>query len=69
LDLVLIDGDHAFPASFIDWYYTAEQVKLGGYVIVDDTNLDYWHNPAGLLENGTRTLGFGDRNREDLDIR
>lgn len=39
LDLVLIDGDHAFPAPFIDWYYTAERVKLGGYLIVDDTNL------------------------------
>ena len=22
-DLVLIDGDHAFPMPFIDWYYTA----------------------------------------------
>ena len=26
-DMVLIDGDHAFPAPFIDWYYTAEMVK------------------------------------------
>jgi hypothetical protein len=39
LDLVLIDGDHAFPAPFIDWYYTAERVRPGGYVIVDDTHL------------------------------
>jgi predicted O-methyltransferase YrrM len=39
LDMVLIDGDHAFPAPFIDWYYTADRLKCGGYVIVDDTQL------------------------------
>lgn len=39
LDLVLIDGDHAFPAPFIDWYYIAERVRQGGFVIVDDTQL------------------------------
>jgi hypothetical protein len=39
VDLVIIDGDHAFPAPFIDWYYTAERVELGGRVIVDDTQL------------------------------
>jgi predicted O-methyltransferase YrrM len=39
LDMVLIDGDHAFPAPFIDWYYTAERIKQGGCVIVDDTQL------------------------------
>lgn len=39
LDLVLIDGDHAFPSPFIDWYYTADRINKGGYVIVDDTQL------------------------------
>lgn len=39
LDVVLIDGDHAFPAPFIDWYYTAERVKCDGFLIVDDTQL------------------------------
>src|SRR5438309_4972331 len=29
LDLVLIDGQHAFPAPFIDWYYTARKLKIG----------------------------------------
>jgi hypothetical protein len=36
LDLVLIDGQHAFPAPFMDWYYTADQLRQGGLVVIDD---------------------------------
>jgi len=39
LDFILIDGDHAFPAPFIDWYYLADQLRVGGYVAVDDTQI------------------------------
>lgn len=39
LDLILIDGSHAFPIPFIDWYYTYEKLKLGGKMIIDDTQL------------------------------
>lgn len=39
LDLVLIDGQHAFPAPFIDWYYTARKLKIGGKLLVDDIQL------------------------------
>jgi len=39
LDLVLIDGRHAFPSPFIDWYYTVTHLKVGGIVIVDDTKI------------------------------
>jgi predicted O-methyltransferase YrrM len=39
LDVVLIDGDHAFPMPLIDWYYTAERVKEGGMMLVDDTQI------------------------------
>jgi hypothetical protein len=38
-DLVLIDGNHAFPAPFIDYYYAADKMKVGGVLIVDDTQL------------------------------
>ena len=37
LDLVLIDGRHGFPAPFIDFYYTADKLKLGGLLVIDDT--------------------------------
>ena len=39
LDLVLIDGAHAFPAPFVDWCYTSESLKIGGLMIVDDLQL------------------------------
>ena len=35
-DLVLIDGCHAFPSPFIDWYYLEPRLKVGGLLLVDD---------------------------------
>lgn len=39
LDLVLIDGCHAFPYPIIDWFYVAEAIQVGGLVVVDDTHI------------------------------
>ena len=39
LDLVLIDGWHALPAPFLDWFFTAKRLVINGYVLVDDTQL------------------------------
>jgi predicted O-methyltransferase YrrM len=39
LDLALIDGRHGFPAPFIDWYYIDGLLKIGGLLVVDDTQL------------------------------
>ncbi len=62
LDLVLIDGKHAFPVPFIDWFYTADRVKKGGYMIVDDTHLitgtilrDFLHKEIGRWELDYKT--------------
>ena len=39
LDVVLIDGRHAFPSPFVDWFYGADALKMGGWMVVDDTHL------------------------------
>jgi predicted O-methyltransferase YrrM len=39
LDLVLIDGGHGFPTPFVDWCYTAERLRVGGLLVIDDIHL------------------------------
>lgn len=39
LDLVLLDGKHAFPWPMVDWFYTADRLKQGGLMIVDDAQM------------------------------
>jgi len=39
LDIVLIDGGHAFPIPFIDWFYTSRHLEIGGLLVVDDIDL------------------------------
>jgi Methyltransferase domain len=38
-DLALIDGRHGFPAPFMDWFYMADRLKIGGLLIIDDLHI------------------------------
>jgi hypothetical protein len=39
LDCAFIDGKHAFPWPAIDYFFSAQLLKRGGLMILDDTNL------------------------------
>ena len=68
LDLVLIDGKHAFPWPILDWFFTAEQLRRGGLLILDDAELRsvgvlvefLIKDPRWSLEKsfGSKTLAF-----------
>ena len=39
LDLAIIDGGHGMPVPFVDWCYLAPRIKVGGVLLVDDTQI------------------------------
>ena len=39
LDIVFVDGKHAFPWPILDWYYTAERLKVDGLLLLDDSSM------------------------------
>lgn len=39
LDLVLLDGKHAFPFPMLDWYFTADRLARGGLMVIDDIQI------------------------------
>lgn len=38
-DFVLVDGCHGFPMPFMDWYFLSIGLKIGGYMVIDDTQI------------------------------
>lgn len=36
VDLVLIDGDHTFPATVVDFHYANMLLRIGGILLLDD---------------------------------
>lgn len=39
LDLVFLDGKHAFPWPIVDWFYTVDKLKKGGLIVIDDAHM------------------------------
>lgn len=39
LDMVFLDGKHAFPWPIVDWFYSADWIKQGGIMMVDDAQM------------------------------
>ena len=39
LEIALIDGSHSFPVAFIDYYYIGRNLRTGGVMVVDNTNI------------------------------
>jgi hypothetical protein len=39
LSLALIDGWHAFPGPFLDWFFVSRLLAVNGIVVVDDVQL------------------------------
>ena len=39
VDLVLVDGSHAFPLPVVDWLYAGSMLRAGGLLVVDDVEL------------------------------
>ena len=39
IDFALIDGRHAFPTPYIDWYYMSRLLIVNGLVMIDDTQI------------------------------
>lgn len=55
LDVVFIDGSHAYPQPVIDWYYGAGGLRRGGTVIFDDVQLPHVHQGVvSFLESDPR---------------
>ena len=37
-DFILIDGDHRFEATMLDFYYCDKLLRVGGIMVIDDTD-------------------------------
>jgi hypothetical protein len=75
LDLILLDGCHGFPTIFVEFYYAASALKLGGTLIVDDMHI-YTANliarfmqsdPGWKMDLVTHRVAFGIKISDTID--
>jgi Methyltransferase domain len=62
LDLAIVDGNHAFPAPFIDWFYLTKWLKPSGVLVVDDVELWTGAMLADFLDDEKGVWSRIDRN-------
>lgn len=79
LDFVLLDGKHAFPWPMVDWFFTADRLKRGGLMLLDDAQVrsvavlaeflsaDPGWQPVRDLSGG-KTLAFEKTRDKALDV-
>jgi hypothetical protein len=74
----LLDGKHAFPWPMVDWFYTAEKLRLGGIMLIDDVAMksvsilaDFMRVDPGwelLRDFSGKTLAFRKTRRSTHDV-
>jgi hypothetical protein len=78
LDLVLLDGKHAFPWPMVDWFFTADSIRRGGLLLLDDAQMrsvavlsEFLSADPGwqLIRNFSgRTIAFRKTRNKVLDV-
>jgi predicted O-methyltransferase YrrM len=78
LNLVLIDGKHAFPWPMVDWFFTADRLKRDGLMLLDDAQIRSVAFLVGFLRAdpgwrfvrsfGRKTLAFQKVRDKVLDV-
>jgi hypothetical protein len=63
LDLVVIDGGHAYPFPQVDWYFTARRLVVGGTLVVDDVQLPAPYDLLRFLDRDPRWLRLAGTHR------
>jgi Methyltransferase domain len=74
-DLILIDGCHGFPSIFVDFYYAAKLLKIGGDLIIDDMHIYTCQLAARFIQSDpgwkvgmkTRRMALGTKISDTID--
>jgi len=51
VDLVLLDGPHAYPLPQIEFAYLFPAIRVGGWIVLDDIQIPSVHELFGFLQN------------------
>jgi Methyltransferase domain len=75
-DFVLIDGCHGFPSIFVDLYYAAKLLKVGGTLVIDDMHIFTCQLAARFLQSDpgwnvdlkTGRVAFATKTADTIDL-